>query len=216
MHTYQHGSVVSISTEEVPPPWLALNGAFALIFSKGTRCIPRILTVKRKENGLIELPGGGIEAGESSINALRRELGEETALFPEGEFLHAGKFEQKVPLRDENGKIIRDGTTKKPVKLFTGSVDLWLYSKLVNVVAMLHKALPCAKEVESVHFMDGFGIAQLGLQKGVMLGHLRMIAAFMAKHEVRIGNREDWAERCCRTFLQGALRSPVVWGGRTY
>jgi len=48
------------------------------------RCIvfkrKKILLVKREDNGLWELPGGGIEENESYLKAAKRELKEETGL----------------------------------------------------------------------------------------------------------------------------------------
>ncbi len=216
MHTNTSG-VVQINNVgvEPPPPWLALNGAFALIFSKGRHGISRILTVRRKDNGKTELPGGGLEEDETSINALRREVGEETRLNPPGEFLLAGQFRQKVPLRDPSGKILRNESGKS-VQLFTGSVDLWLYTRIVDGERMLRDSSACPVEVESVNFTDTSAIAQLGTHHLIMLGHLRMIAAFMAKSEGLIGKGFDWAERCCVSPIQGALSDPVTWGERTY
>ena len=215
MYTNSTSGVVQFVKLDEPPPWLALNGAFALIFSKGRHGISRILTVKRKDNGKIELPGGGIEKGESSINAMRREIGEETGLLPQGEFTLAGQFKQKVPLRDKDGKILRNELCK-PVQLFTGLVDLWIYNRVVDGEKMLRDSSPCPVEVASVNFTDISAIAQLGIQEGVMLGHMRMIAAFMAKGEGLIGKGFDWAAKCCREPIQGALVDSVVWSGRTY
>lgn len=46
----------------------------------------RILLLRHEKNGAEAwlLPGGGVRIGESLISALRRELWEETGLFPEG------------------------------------------------------------------------------------------------------------------------------------
>jgi 8-oxo-dGTP diphosphatase len=46
----------------------------------------RILLLRHEKNGAEAwlLPGGGVRVGESLISALRRELWEETGLFPEG------------------------------------------------------------------------------------------------------------------------------------
>ena len=215
MHTNSTSGVVQFAKLDEPPPWLALNGAFALIFSKGRHDIPKILTVKRKDNGKIELPGGGIEKDESSINAMRREIGEETGLFPPGEFTLAGQFKQKVPLRDKDGKILRN-ELGKPVQLFTGLVDLWVYNRVVSGEKMLRDSFPCPVEVASVNFTDISAIVQLGIQEGVMLGHMRMIAAFMTRREGFIGKGLYWAAKCCRDPIQGALVDSVVWNGRTY
>ncbi len=59
-------------------------GAYAVIcrFKEG-----KILLIRGKHNGRFSLPGGGIELGEPMVNALRREVYEETGLAIEvGEF----------------------------------------------------------------------------------------------------------------------------------
>jgi len=80
-------------------PFLAVSAA---ILRDG-----KVLVVRRARNpagGLYSLPGGVVEAGETLVEALRREIAEETSMVVEPVAL-AGHRE--VILRDEDGRVNR-------------------------------------------------------------------------------------------------------------
>lgn len=190
--------------EVAAPPWMRIDGAFVLVFAQDRT----LLTVERKENGRIELPGGGVEPHHSPRETALKELYEETGLrLPHSHKLFlAGQFAQRVPERDSEGNILRntDGTAKR---LFEGTVCLWVCRQFVKRKLMENHFKPQATEVKAVRFIDPAGLLQI--RGNVMLGHLRMIACYMRSYGHLIGKGGHWAEQTC---IHGALKDPVQWG----